>query len=125
MKTLPDGTEIATSDALKASYGFDFDPNGEYLVGNTPGGLRGAHKTVACYKYFDLANTKEIEITARGNGEIAISCRESAPEKIIVSGNRWKPYQAEITCSQSKSVLTFIIEKGTVDILNFTLIEKN
>lgn len=81
--------------------------------------------TVACYKYFDLANTKEIEITARGNGEIAISCGESAPEKIIVSGNRWKPYQAEITCSQSKSVLTFIIEKGTVDILNFTLIEKN
>ena len=36
LKTLPDGTEIATSDALKASCGFDFDPNGEYLVGNTP-----------------------------------------------------------------------------------------
>ena len=46
LKTLPDGTEIATSDALKASCGFDFDPNGEYLVGNTPGGLRVAHKTV-------------------------------------------------------------------------------
>ena len=36
LRTLPDGTEIATSDALKASCGFDFDPNGEYLVGNTP-----------------------------------------------------------------------------------------
>ena len=36
LKTLPDGTEMATSDALKASCGFDFDPNGEHLVGNTP-----------------------------------------------------------------------------------------
>ena len=67
--------------------------------------------TVACYKYFDLANTKEIEITARGKGEIAISCGESAPRKIFVSENRWKPYKAEITFSQSKSLLTFKIEK--------------
>ena len=80
--------------------------------------------TVACYKYFDLANTKEIEITARGKGEIAISCGGRAPGKIFVSENRWKPYKAEITCSQSKSVLTFKIEKGTVDILSFSLIEK-
>lgn len=41
LKTLPDGTEIATSDALKASCGFDFDPNGEYLVGNTPVDFKG------------------------------------------------------------------------------------
>jgi hypothetical protein len=41
LKTLPDGTEIATSDALKASCGFDFDPNGEYLVGNTPVDFEG------------------------------------------------------------------------------------
>ena len=56
--------------------------------------------TVACYKYFDLANTKEIEITARGNGEIVIFCGESAPGKIYVSGNRWKTYKADITCGQ-------------------------
>ena len=41
LKTLPDGTEIATSDALKASCGFDYDPNGEYLVGNTPVDFEG------------------------------------------------------------------------------------
>ena len=41
LKTLPDGTEIATSDALKASCGFDLDPNGEYLVGNTPVDFEG------------------------------------------------------------------------------------
>ena len=80
--------------------------------------------TAVRYKYFDLADTSAIEITARGKGEIAISCGESAPGKIFVSGNIWKPYQAEITCSQSKSVLTFEIEKGTVDILSFSLIEK-
>ena len=79
---------------------------------------------VVRYKYFDLADTSAIEITARGKGEIAISCGASTPGKILVSGNRWKTYQAEITCSQSKSVLTFEIEKGTVDILSFSLIEK-
>ncbi len=36
LKTLPDGTEISTSEALKATCGFDYDPNGEFLVGNTP-----------------------------------------------------------------------------------------
>lgn len=41
LKMLPDGTEIATSDALKASCGFDFDPSGEYLVGNTPVDFEG------------------------------------------------------------------------------------
>ena len=39
LKTLPDGTEISTSEALKASCGFDYDPDGEYLVGNTPVGF--------------------------------------------------------------------------------------
>lgn len=77
--------------------------------------------TVVRYKYFDLAETKVIEITARGSGEIAISCGESAPLKIFVSGNIWKSYKADITCGQNKAVLTFTIEKGTVDILNFTL----
>lgn len=41
LKTLPDGTEISTSEALKASCGFDYDPNGEYLVGNTPVDFKG------------------------------------------------------------------------------------
>ena len=41
LKTLPDGTEISTSEALKASCGFDYDPNGEYLVGNTPVDFEG------------------------------------------------------------------------------------
>ena len=77
--------------------------------------------TTVKYKYFDLAETKKIEITARGNGEIAISCGESALGKIFVSGNIWKMYKADITCDQNKSVLTFKIEKGTTDILNFTL----
>lgn len=36
LKTLPDGTEISASEALKATCRFDYDPNGEFLVGNTP-----------------------------------------------------------------------------------------
>ena len=78
--------------------------------------------TTVKYKYFDLAETKMIEITARGSGEIAISCEESALGKICVSGDIWKTYKADITCGQNKAVLIFTVEKGIVDILNFTLI---
>lgn len=41
LKSLPDGTEISTSEALKATCGFDYDPNGEYLVGSTPVDFEG------------------------------------------------------------------------------------
>ena len=41
LRTLPDETEISTSEALKASCGFDYDPEGEYLVGNTPVDFEG------------------------------------------------------------------------------------
>ena len=33
LRTLPEGTEISTSEALAAACGCDFDPEGEYLVG--------------------------------------------------------------------------------------------
>ena len=81
--------------------------------------------TIVRYKYFDLTDTNAIKITAKGNGEIAIYCGESALGKIFVSGNIWKTYKADITCGQNKSVLIFKIEKGTVDMLNFTLIGEN
>lgn len=77
---------------------------------------------VVRYKYFNLADTNAIGITARGKGEIAMSCEESALGKICVSGDMWKTYKADITCGQNKAVLTFTVEKGIVDILNFTLI---
>lgn len=59
---------------------------------------------------------------ARGKGEIAMSCEESAVGKICVSGNMRKTYKADITCVQNKSVLIFTVGKGIVDVLNFTLI---
>ena len=41
---------------------------------------------VVRYKYFNLADTNAIGIMARGKGEIAMSCEESAVGKICVSG---------------------------------------
>ena len=77
---------------------------------------------VVRYKYFNLADTNAIGITARGKGEIAMSCEESAVGKICVSGNMRKTYKADVTCVQNKSVLIFTVGKGIVDVLNFTLI---
>lgn len=78
--------------------------------------------TLVRYKYFDLAKTKEIKITARGKGEISISCGERMLGKIVVSGNDWQTYKANIMDGQNHSALSFKIEKGTVDIFNFTLV---
>ena len=72
--------------------------------------------------YFNLADTNAIGITARGKGEIAMFCEESAVGKICVSGNMRKKYKADVTCDQNKSVLFFTVGKGIVDVLNFTLI---
>lgn len=41
LKSLADETEISTSEALKASCRFDYDPDGEYLVGDTPVDFEG------------------------------------------------------------------------------------
>ena len=77
--------------------------------------------TIVRYKYFDLTETKGIEITARGSGDILISCGDKKLGKIIVSGCEWKKYKADITGGFSKSIVSFTVQRGTVDILDFTL----
>ena len=41
LRSLPDGTEISTSEALAAACGFNFDPEGEYLVGDVQIDFKG------------------------------------------------------------------------------------
>ena len=73
------------------------------------------------YKFFDLAKTKKIILKARGRGEIFISCGDKIFGNTSVTGDRWKEYEVQIEGGNDKSVLTFIVKKGKVDILDFTL----
>ena len=41
LRSLPDGTEISTSEALAAACGFNIDPEGEYLVGDVQIDFKG------------------------------------------------------------------------------------
>lgn len=41
LRSLPDGTEISTSEALAAACGFNFDPEGECLVGDVQIDFKG------------------------------------------------------------------------------------
>ena len=41
LKSLQDQTEISTSEALAATCGFEYYPDGEFLVGDIPVGFNG------------------------------------------------------------------------------------
>ncbi len=81
--------------------------------------------TVVRYKYFDLADTKAIEITARGNGEITIAAVEQSLGKVTVTANVWRTYKTTVAVGKNNSVLEFTVTRGSIDILNFTLIGEN
>ena len=91
-----------------------FDGKDRCLVGLKRG-------TRVRYKFVDLTKTKKIVLKARGRGEIFISCGDNICGKTSVAGSEWKEYEVQIEGGNDKSVLTFIVKKGKVDILDLTL----
>lgn len=73
------------------------------------------------YKFFDLSKTTRMVLKARGRGEIFISCGDKICGKTSVAGSEWKEYEVQIKGGNDKAVLTFIVKKGKVDILDLTL----
>ncbi len=76
---------------------------------------------LANYKYFDLSDTFSIKLTARGEGRLLVKVDGKSVSEINVSSGTWKEYATNIFNGNGKSVLSFEVKSGNLDLLSFEL----
>ena len=72
--------------------------------------------TLIAYKYFDLSKTREVFVTVRGKGTIAL---EGA--SVDADSLEWKEYRLPVTAHGEREALTFRITAGELEMLKFRL----
>lgn len=80
-----------------------------------------AHGARAVYKYFDLRQTRRISILARGTGTLVVIAGDREIGTMCFNGHDWSRRKLVMSGATEHCVLTFMVTKGTVDVLSFAL----
>ncbi len=75
--------------------------------------------TVANYKYFDLSETTSITVCLRGKGKLQIAVNDKLCGEIEINSTAWQ--KQTVALKGQKSVLSFKVISGRLDILSFEL----
>ena len=68
------------------------------------------------YKYFDLTETREVVVTARGKGVLSLG-----EASVKVDSSDWKEYRLPAPSHGARDALTFHVTEGELEVLKFAL----
>jgi len=77
-------------------------------------------KTIMRYRYFDLSETRQITIRARGSALLEISADGRKTAQLRIDSQLWQDYKAPLS-GRARSQLELRVISGKADILSFNL----